>query len=312
MNYNGNLATVFGAMARVGDKGCPFEQPLHAMRAALSNNPENVDFLRPDALLGIVFVADEDDCSISDPALYDPNPDDPVHGPLSSFRCTRFGVRCSDGGTSPDAMNQIGAKAGCTDSPDSQLLDPVASYRDFLLGLKPGNPERVIVSAIIGPAQPFAVEERLVNNTQQIALAHSCMYEGPQATEVADPAVRLQRFADLFADRSTYAPICERDLSPGLEQIAQLATRVIGTPCIYEPLGDSDPDRPGDQFDCIVEELVGGAATPIMECDEALTPTCWRVIQDAQCPTADNLSLRIERGQAPPPDAVVRMRCRVN
>ena len=45
-NYTGNLATVFGAMAKVGAAGCGFEQHLEAAKRALNNNPANQGFLR--------------------------------------------------------------------------------------------------------------------------------------------------------------------------------------------------------------------------------------------------------------------------
>src|SRR5687767_7196111 len=60
-NYEGTLTETFAKMARVGDAGCGMEQPFKAARLALSNKTEA--FLRDDALLLVVFVTDEDDCS---------------------------------------------------------------------------------------------------------------------------------------------------------------------------------------------------------------------------------------------------------
>src|SRR4051812_25248140 len=57
-NYTGDLATVFGAIAKgAGAKGCGFEQHLGAVQRALTN-PANGDFLRPTAYLGIIIIAD--------------------------------------------------------------------------------------------------------------------------------------------------------------------------------------------------------------------------------------------------------------
>jgi L-ascorbate metabolism protein UlaG (beta-lactamase superfamily) len=63
-------------MAAVGDAGCGFEQHLEASYQALHdvlpNDARNHSFLRSDALLAIVFVADEDDCSApGDTDLFD-------------------------------------------------------------------------------------------------------------------------------------------------------------------------------------------------------------------------------------------------
>ena len=69
-NYTGTLTDTFAKMAHVGDGGCGFEQPLKAARLALSGYATGSQgFLRDDALLLVVFVTDEDDCS-ADLALF--------------------------------------------------------------------------------------------------------------------------------------------------------------------------------------------------------------------------------------------------
>ncbi|HLL24836.1 MAG TPA: hypothetical protein VK427_22035, partial [Kofleriaceae bacterium] len=134
-NYTGNLEAVLGDMVTTGGIGCAFEQPLHAMKRALTPRPTNAGFLRPTAALGIFFLTDEDDCSARDPELFAPS--EAKLGPVDSFRCTRYGVFCAQGGTTPDEMMQVGTKGSCMPSTTSTLLDDVATYRDFLLSLKP-------------------------------------------------------------------------------------------------------------------------------------------------------------------------------
>jgi hypothetical protein len=89
-NYTGELRDVFAEIAQVGQGGCGFEQHLAATRRALTN-PQNAGFLRGDANLAVVIIADEDDCSVLDPAML--GPASPALGPLGSFRCTRFGPK---------------------------------------------------------------------------------------------------------------------------------------------------------------------------------------------------------------------------
>ncbi|MBA3457478.1 MAG: hypothetical protein H0T42_30635 [Deltaproteobacteria bacterium] len=192
-NYTGSLATVFGTMARVGAGGCGFEQPLAAMRKALDNNPANAGFLRPDAVLGVVFLADEDDCSMRTHAMM--GPESAALGPLQSFRCSRFGVTCAIGGTTPDAMNQIGTKSDCASNPTSAYINDVTPYRTFLNALK-GDTRKVVVAGIMGAPTPYQVELRTPpgGGTGTIALAHSCAYNGASGLEVADPPARLQAF----------------------------------------------------------------------------------------------------------------------
>ena len=88
-NYEGELAAVVGQQLSAGGGGCAFEQHLRAMQRALTR-PEHAGFLRPEAALAILVVADEDDCSLRDAGLL--TADTSQLGPLTSFRCTREGV----------------------------------------------------------------------------------------------------------------------------------------------------------------------------------------------------------------------------
>lgn len=307
-NYTGNLATVFGQMARVGSGGCGFEQPLAAMKAALGNNPANAGFLRPDALLGVVFVTDEDDCSLSHSTML--GPESAALGPLLSFRCTRFGVTCSTGGTTSDEMNQVGAKTGCTGKVGSPFVSDVAPFRDFLVQLK-GDVRKVVVAGIFGTPTPVAVELRTSpgSGTADPAVAHSCTYQSA-GLEVADPAVRLKQFIDLFPGAGAWSTVCQPDLSEALVLIAQTLNFAIGSPCIIARLEDADPNTPGPQADCIVEDQVGTVTTPITACGPTPAPPCWRFETDlTNCPVADHLKLVIQRAQTPDPSTVTHARC---
>src|SRR5262249_13119377 len=70
-----DLVHTFVCMASVGATGCGFEHQLESVYAALHNNlPENAGFLRPDALLAVLFVTDEDDSSAPpDTDMFDKN-----------------------------------------------------------------------------------------------------------------------------------------------------------------------------------------------------------------------------------------------
>lgn len=61
--------TQFSCAANVGLDGPPLEMPLYATQLALRDRVEdgiNEGFLRDDALLGIIMISDEDDCSRTD------------------------------------------------------------------------------------------------------------------------------------------------------------------------------------------------------------------------------------------------------
>ena len=124
----GDLAGTFSTIAKLaGEDGCGFEQHLEAIKHALNDNAPNARFLRPDAFLAIIILADEDDCSMAHTSLLG---NDPSLGPLASFRCTQFGVTCDQGGTTPDEMNQVGAKGQCHSNESKQFLTDVQRYVD--------------------------------------------------------------------------------------------------------------------------------------------------------------------------------------
>ncbi|MBK6691536.1 MAG: hypothetical protein IPG50_04940 [Myxococcales bacterium] len=64
-----NVASTFGCVAHVGTTGPGVEMPLLAAELALGDRVKdgtNAGFLRDDALLAIVFITDEEDCSRRD------------------------------------------------------------------------------------------------------------------------------------------------------------------------------------------------------------------------------------------------------
>lgn len=306
-NYSGSLADVFGQMARVGNTGCGFEQPLHAMRRALANHPSNAGFLRASALLAVIVVADEDDCSIKSPALFDV--DTTMYGRLQSFRCTRFGVTCSSGGTTPDEMDTLGTKGGCTDNPTSDLVDQVQPYADFLKSLKGGDAGRVVVGGLIGPSTPVIVEERPLPGSGELAraLKHSC--DSGTGTVVGDPGVRLRQLFDLFPDQSAWSSICDVANGPATALGQSIAARIGGT-CLSRAIADIDESSAGIQPDCEVEDATDESARIIPPCSDAGSGTCWDLLVDAaRCPDAQNLTLRVTREIPPDPATITTVRC---
>jgi hypothetical protein len=72
-NYSDSLPATLACIARLGEVGCGFEQHLEAAKRALDGHaPQNAGFLRDSATLGIIILADEDDCSAKDTSLFDP------------------------------------------------------------------------------------------------------------------------------------------------------------------------------------------------------------------------------------------------
>ena len=82
-NYTGNIEDVFACIAALGDMGCEFAHPFAALDRALGTDylgaapAENAGFLRADAILAVVLLANEDDCSAS-PSSGSPNGEIPL------------------------------------------------------------------------------------------------------------------------------------------------------------------------------------------------------------------------------------------
>jgi hypothetical protein len=247
INYTGSLADTFSCIARLGTTGCGFEQHLESMRRALDgSNAFNAGFLRDDAYLAVIFIADEDDCSTRDAQMFDTSASDAL-GPLSSFRCFEFGVDCETGNDDPRAP---GPRTGCTPREGSAYMHGVQEYVDFLRGLK--DDDRLVITAgIVGNADPVAVGSD-PERPENPALVPSCQSGAGRA----DPAVRLTWLLDQFPERNAFTTICNENLADALEIIAELLKDVIGNPCLEATPADVAPELAGTQVECVVSDVV--------------------------------------------------------
>jgi len=71
VNYTGDITTVLACLtSNIGAFGCGFQHQLQAFEFALAakgvgNEEQQAAFLRDDAILALVFLTDEDDCSVA-------------------------------------------------------------------------------------------------------------------------------------------------------------------------------------------------------------------------------------------------------
>jgi len=301
-NYTGTLPDALSAMAAVGATGCGFEQSIEAVKRALDGtNAANTGFLRPSADLVVVMLSDEDDCSMSHSSLMGT---DPALGPLQSFRCTRFGITCDVGGTTPDEMNAAGDKSSCHSNETSAYLTRVGDYVSFLKGLK-ADPRSVMVAALVGPATPVKTELRPPpgGGTAVPALFHSCSYtDAMSQLEVADPAVRITELANQFQHHVVQS-VCG-DLSPGLIALGHQLDSLQGSRCLTQPIALPE--------NCIVtDQTLAGAPVKLARCPAA-GADCYTIATNAtDCPTAPQLELQLTRVTAPAADTVTTVSCTV-
>jgi hypothetical protein len=133
--------------------------------------------------------------------------------------------------------------------------------------------------------------------------------------EVADPPIRLRFFLDQFPNRSTFASICQQDLSGGLQQIGELLRTVIGDPCIEGKIKvGGTPEQP--EYECAVSTVRAGATETLMaKCPAgggaATDAPCWHIelVDPSVCPNSDHLRLKVERQDSLPKDSHIVASC---
>jgi hypothetical protein len=263
-NVPGNdVAAAFSCIARLGVGGCGFEQPLESMRRALDPALNlNPGFIRPNAALVVVIITDEDDCSAKDPNLFDPA--NTALGPLTSFRCTEYGITCDVNGRTP------GARQSCVPSTGSYLFD-LQRYMDLLTQLKPSGD--VILSVIAGPASPVEVALDGANP----ALKMSCT----SADGGGLPAVRLSSLVGSFGKRGALTSVCDSDFGLALDMVGNLVVEQIQvTWCLpWEPT-DLKPQTADLDGDCLVWASKAGKLLP---CQAGSTTACYKLEKSTTC-----------------------------
>lgn len=155
-------------LADRGTSGCGFEQQLDAMLKAVTPEASpirfvmdstghadglNEDFVRPDSLLIVVMLTDEDDCSASDPRIFDRNNDS--FTPDLNLRCWRHG----------------------------EAVHPSRRYVDGLLAVHP--PERIIFHLIAGIPVDLSAPDG--ERTDYRTLIGDPSVRDPRMVETLDP-----------------------------------------------------------------------------------------------------------------------------
>ena len=297
-NYTGTLTEAFTSISSLGGDGCGIEQPLQAAVRALGNNPANAGFLRDDANLAVILLTNEDDCSLARSALLAPNTD--TLGPLQSFRCTRFGVTCDDGGETTGAMNEVGVKHGCHANESLAYLTSVGDTAAFIQSLKADRRD-VLFAAIADDASSLEVEMRLTPNSPDLypALKHSCSWQenGEMAT---DPAIRIKDHASYYA-RSFLGNTCAGTIHDATVGVARAINGMRGDACLAR-----DIRLPAK---CIAfDNHADGSETPLAQCDASSTGDCYHLVADPGC-LGQGLRLHVTRVTTPSADTMVALRC---
>jgi hypothetical protein len=208
------------------EQGCRFPQPLEAALRALAPPPEghaqdfNAGFMRDDALLVVIVLADSDDCSIAAP--------DQLGAPP---------IATKDGlvGANVDTL--------CVGNPDE--LQPVGRYIVGLAGLHTSVPDGVMVFAIAGLPPELASAEVLSRTMLEDDGSRDAFYRAILDSPAMRQTIDMKGTLDLSDDEIT--PVCntERGLVRPSRRIIELA-RSFGVNGLVQSICESNLARPLD------------------------------------------------------------------
>jgi hypothetical protein len=325
-NFTGSVANVLQCIVLPGGDGCGFPQPLAAAEHALGADnitdglptppAANAGFLRPDAGLAIIFLANQDDCSApAGTPLFSSGGGQSLEnplGPLGHYRCNQFGHLCRDPAsgelvmpplTPPDDAQGTAAAptldlASCQDNDtETGLLTPVSQFVADIRALKADPDDQILVAAIVSPPSPYSVAWVPAGNQSTVPgelwpeIEHSCGPAGgddvnPQASTsstdgLGDPAVRLAQFVGAFP-QSVLASVCQ----PSYGQVVQtIAAKIAALPQNQNCLTGQIQQDAYDQPTCTVTATIANAsgatlAVPYPNCteNEGLLP-CWALTE---------------------------------
>ena len=265
---------MFQCIAQLGDGGCGFEQPLAALDRALGADGQpppaaSAGFLRPDAYLGIVIISNRDDCSVpAGTTLF--TSDNPAQGPLTHYRCNHAGHVCRDANGNqvvppiappPDASSVDGVPTlsltDCVSNDSSGELTPISKLVADIKSLKPDPDNQILVSAIVGPPSPYAVQWA-ANATSAgaawPAVAPSCGTENADGSGAfGEPAVRIAQFVSAFPNY-VLASVCDASYTSALQFLARDLLPLQVPACVPADI-QSKTDAAGNSYpDCVVTE----------------------------------------------------------
>jgi hypothetical protein len=272
-----------------GISGCGYEAPLEAVLAALDRSNDDSDpatgFLRDDALLQVVIVTDEVDCSIAPggEAAFDPDGSrvlwsNPEASQAQSAVCWNAGVVCQSrpDGTTDCEPADIDVEGQAT-TPEHAVLQPVSRYIEQLRALdrhkreQSGSDESQVLLSVIagvpqgwdgasldyGPGDDPAFRENF-------GIGAGCRSDKGQAV----PPVRLLSVAEAFSDEpgSNVFSICDGDYRPALAAIAGRLVEQLSNPTCIDDWDDGSGAVDGTLEHCSVQQRLGDELQAVPTC----------------------------------------------
>jgi hypothetical protein len=279
------MAQDFTCIATLGTNGCGFEQQFKAMRKATTENVAagqcNAGFLRPDALLALIFVTDETDCSVA-----------PAHREMFDQERSDLGhlnIRCF---LHPDFIepveDYVAAFRALKPAEDQDLL-----ALGMIVGVPPDAAQCIgrgdhLTDCLNGAIVPAMVEQIDPGMTTQ--LIPSCN----TSMGLAFPPVRFVQLAQAFGNAAYVDSICKSDWTDAIHGITDLLVeRLSANPCLADEL-PFDPalcssecfllETLSDDRFCTEDSACPAAGCPLTLVDDLpVVPVCHDPVGGAAC-----------------------------
>jgi len=236
-----NAAQAIGCIARLGVRGCEFEEPLESMRKSMlrSVNAEFAEFgfFRWGTPQAVLLAADEDDCSLraAGETILDPAGDralwsDPSADAPTSATCFHAGVACVGDGEpwlrcDPQRIDARGEVTA-----DKELMLDVEDYDSWI---RADFDWRTFVTVIAGvaPGQPSDDVSIVYEASDDPAFATTAGCEDDSG--FAYPPVRLRELAEHAIDAGSGGlhSICEDNLSGAFAELGDHLLEELAAPC---------------------------------------------------------------------------------
>ena len=231
-------------VAAMGTNGCGFEQQLESVLKAVTPSTsgirfvegsvghadgQNAGFIRPNSLLTIILVTDEEDCSAANPEVFDPG--STTFGGDLNLRCWTYG------------------------DPSMGIVHPVERFVDGLLATR-ADPSLLVVAGIVGIpeatnpepgaivdyagilAHPDMVEQ--VNPANPSRLRTSCnrIDMSGQPSEAYPPRriVSLLQQLDARGAGAVLQTICQDSFAGALQAVILKLADILGGTCLPRAL----------------------------------------------------------------------------
>jgi len=251
---NPTAVEAFQCFGPQGINGCGFEQQLESMYKSLKINEVEGEpaygFIRQSAIMAIVHVTDEADCSYNGEheSIFLPEGDRtfwslPMEGAPTSAVCWNAGVRCEDGDCSSANLGVTGDDVSESDAvmrPVSRYVDLVQAYEDAKQLISPTQEVLVALIAGVGDDGSVTYQDSLDQTFQDnFGIGPGC---DAASAGTGVPPVRLREFAEAFqvGDETNMFSICATDYSAALGAIAAAIADQVRPACMPACVADTD------------------------------------------------------------------------